>query len=514
MTRELGYEEFIERVNDLVDIAERLDVVNQHPYIFYRDILSGIYRGLSNSDLLKLFSIHTAMQIYINSLVSVSLRRTGDPAWLCSGNAIEEYGVSTQYLLWWRDLVGREDGRKILEICLEILSRVKSLDRDEILERDPVGKLYEGLVNRLLRYDAGEYYTPRWVVELIFNRLETMGAYLAREPVLDPSSGSGGFLVISLRRKISQGVEPGSAYNAVTGLDINPLAISMARARLIVTYTFLADEEPLGAPAVLWGDFIGLSLGKSYIKIHGGSHKNTIDKMARVVESTMGIERERGNPARLITDLYTAVLDMLVGLYYDELSENGSQINCGSFNTIPSERCIKIYRSLSPGLRDDLIDLIDIHGESLGIPILSSVIMGELLRITGLLEPGIIVTNPPWLEINELPRNSWGEAVKKYVRTEYAGSRLLPRRAIQKGDLSAVFLDLSLRFVRGDGYVGMVLPAGQSYSGRSTSHGAGKLLTYEILERWRCSGEMLYLGDVFGHGVEAAIAVLRKGGGA
>lgn len=515
MTQRPGYEELIERINDLVDIVEKLGIVNQHPYIFYKDILSGIYRGLSDNDLLKLFSIHTAVQMYINSLVSVSLGRAGDPVWLCSGRAIEEYGVSISYLLWWRDLVERRDSRKILEICLEIISYVKSLDKDEIFERDSISRLYEHLVSRLLRYDSGEYYTPRWVVELMLDRLEAMGASLAGEPILDPSCGSGGFLALSLRRKISQGAEPGSAYNSVIGLDINPLAISMARARLLITYTFLTYDEPLGVPPALWGDFISFSLGTNYLEISINSYSDAVNKLIRDAKRAMDIRRGRENRARLITDLYTAVLDMLSSLYYNYhyrgLSENGSQVDRESFNAISSRKWNKIYRSLSSDLRDKLIDLINAHERGLGIPIISSAIAGDLLRVTGILEPGIVITNPPWLEINELPKNSWGKAVKKYIKAEYAGSRLLPRRAIQKGDLSAVFLDLSLRLVRSDGYVGMVLPASQSYSGYSSSHGAGKLLTYEVIERWRCSGEILYLGDVFGHGVEASIAILRKG---
>lgn len=512
MVYALRYKRVMERVDDLVDIAERLDIVSQHPYIFYRDILSGIYRGLDESDLLKLFSIHTAVQMYINSLVSIGLGRADDPVGLCSGEATREYGVSSPYLLWWRGLVERNEGKKILEICLEIISSVRSLSRDEILERDSASSLYESLVSRVIRYGAGEYYTPRWVVELVLNRLETMGARLAREIILDPSCGSGRFLISSLHRKISWGVEPSSAYSEVMGLDINPLAVSMARARLLISYALLVKREPPGLPAILWGDFISLSLGGSYIGVRDSLHSSIVDKIVRIVTRAVGFGKKGDNKAGLVTDLYTAILDLLVSLY-NGLSEAGSHTRCGSFNPASVEKCSKIYRSLPPNLRDELAGLIYSYRGGLGIPIISSAIMGGLLRSTGLLEPGIVVTNPPWLEINELPKNSWGEMVKKYVNAEYAGSGLSPRHAIQKGDLSAVFLDLSLRWVRGGGYVGIVLPAGQSYSRYSSSHGVGKLLTYEVIERLRCSGEILYLGDVFRHGVEASIAVLRKGGG-
>lgn|GEM_PF-1446772 len=132
----------------------------------------------------------------------------------------------------------------------------------------------------------------------------------------------------------------------------------------------------------------------------------------------------------------------------------------------------------------------------------------------GLPRTDIIATNPPWLELNELPRSPWGEHVRRYVRDNIVkGCRdRIPglSKYAWKGDLSAVFLDLSLGIVGRGGVVGILLPANQSYSGSPSPHGAGKLLTLAVIRRWRASGEILYIGDVFGHGVSASLAIFKR----
>ena len=228
----------LRRVKDLIDIAEELDIIKSKPYALYSSFFSHMHRGLSEHELLSLFSIHTIIQMYVNSLVALSLNKVGDPVRICSGDSIKGYGVSIPQLLWWKDHVTGSNGKKILGACLEAISYANSLDREDLLEGDPISRLYEELVGRVLRYSSGEYYTPRWVVELVFERLEAIEARLAYESILDPSCGSGRFLVQALRKKIALGIDSSKAYYEILGLDINPLAVAIARARP-VSYTHL-----------------------------------------------------------------------------------------------------------------------------------------------------------------------------------------------------------------------------------------------------------------------------------
>ncbi|MEM0472657.1 MAG: N-6 DNA methylase [Sulfolobales archaeon] len=500
----------LKRVKDLIDVAEELNIIKSKPYALYSSFFSHIHMGLSERELLSLFSIHTMIQMYVNSLVALSLNKAGDPVRTCSGDVIKGYGVSIPQLLWWKDHVAGNSGKKILRVCLEVISHASSLDREDLLEGDPISMLYEELVSRVLRYSSGEYYTPRWVVELVFERLEAIDARLAHESILDPSCGSGRFLVQALREKIALRIEPSKAYYEVLGLDINPLAVAMARARLLITYKLLTDRDPPGTPAILWGDFISFSLTDRYPEIPRDLYRSFLDIVVKSAMKIVGNKGIKNNPVKNISSIHNAIINLLNNLQHKD--PEGGSITCNTEDLVAAKICDETHKSLSKELQNELIHTIKKHGESLGILILSSAILGGVLKALNIPKPGIAVTNPPWLEINELPRNAWGKSVRKYVKSEYIGKYGLPRQAVQKGDLSAVFLDLMLGFVRGRGYVGIVLPAGQSYSGSITPHGAGKLLTYMVLEKWGCEGEILYLGDVFRHGIHASIAIVRRGG--
>ena len=156
--------------------------------------------------------------------------------------------------------------------------------------------------------------------------------------------------------------------------------------------------------------------------------------------------------------------------------------------------------------------LIQTYGNHVwAVPIVSSFFITAMQSIH-ILKPNIVVTNPPWLELNELPKSDWGIRVREYVKNNYIDKWRLPVSVGQKSDIASVFLDIILRTVERDGHVGIVLPAEQSYSGTTSSHGVGKLLTYTVLKKWKCTGEILYAGDVFKHGIPASIAIIKKGG--
>ena len=260
------------------------------------------------------------------------------------------------------------------ELCEEIKSKLQLFDWSKKAKSDIFGELYEEFIERPKRYKEGEYYTPQWVINLTLDRIDVKD-----KVVLDPSCGNGKFLVSVFYRKVELGEDPDKALDEIIGIDINPVAVEIAKAELLLAYYYLTGKTP---------------------------------------------------------------------------------------------RKIPVYV-------DDFL-LSDVKAE-------------------------VVVTNPPWLTINALPKER-----KEYVKRVVKDLKL-PKGAIWKGDISAIFLDKILSILPKGGKVGIVLPAWQSYSGFSTSHGAGKLLTYKVMEKWKVEGEIIYLGDVFKHGVPASLVILRKG---
>jgi len=102
--------------------------------------------------------------------------------------------------------------------------------------RDLFKGIYESCVPRELRHALGEFYTPDWLAEHGLNLLD----WTPDCSLLDPTCGSGTFLLEALRRRISamQGDAASPSATALLaglyGTDLNPLAVLAAKASLAV----------------------------------------------------------------------------------------------------------------------------------------------------------------------------------------------------------------------------------------------------------------------------------------
>ena len=99
---------------------------------------------------------------------------------------------------------------------------------------DILQQLYEGLIDPVDRHDLGEYYTPSWLAELSlreakFNKTDSM---------LDPSCGSGTFLFYAIKLLREEGLSGHNlvqhAIQNVAGVDVHPVAVSIARTNFIM----------------------------------------------------------------------------------------------------------------------------------------------------------------------------------------------------------------------------------------------------------------------------------------
>ena len=116
--------------------------------------------------------------------------------------------------------------------------------------RDLLKKLYHYLMPRELRHDLGEYYTPDWLAERLLNQLGYDGD--PKKRILDPSCGSGTFLVLAIRRLkerclLHEGMNEQQTLKAVlgsiVGIDLNPLAVIAARTNYLLAVHDLLEHR-------------------------------------------------------------------------------------------------------------------------------------------------------------------------------------------------------------------------------------------------------------------------------
>lgn len=110
--------------------------------------------------------------------------------------------------------------------------------------RDLLKKLYHHLFPKSVRHDLGEYYTPDWLAEQTLDELGYDGNPDKR--LLDPSCGSGTFLVMAINRARAWFEEHqhecgydeselvGKILRNIIGFDLNPLAVMAARTNFLI----------------------------------------------------------------------------------------------------------------------------------------------------------------------------------------------------------------------------------------------------------------------------------------
>jgi hypothetical protein len=151
--------------------------------------------------------------------------------------------------------------------------------------RDLLKKLYHYLMPGELRHDLGEYYTPDWLAERLLNQLGYQGD--TRKRLLDPSCGSGTFLILAIKRLKDrclgkEGMNEKETLNAIlgniAGIDLNPLAVIAARTNYLLAIRELMEHrtEDIDIPVYLADSIVSPEVGKTLFNKDRYTIKTTV----------------------------------------------------------------------------------------------------------------------------------------------------------------------------------------------------------------------------------------------
>ena len=251
--------------------------------------------------------------------------------------------------------------------------------------RDLFKGIYEVFVPRELRHALGEVYTPDW---LAAHALDELG-WMPDNELLDPTCGTGTFLLEALKRRLVNGRDNGHKMSAseallgIYGIDLNPLAVLAAKASVVVVLASrLKPDEPITLPIFL-ADAIN-------------SAEPTGDFFVHVLQTELGNKRFEV-PAQLVrSSRLFPVFDKLRHLI---------TANVGAAAVMA-----ELTPELAPlGLSSDAIRrftatvdiLVDLHRQNwdgIWCPILADrFAAGAIPRVTH------IAGNPPWVKWSHLP---------------------------------------------------------------------------------------------------------------
>jgi len=181
--------------------------------------------------------------------------------------------------------------------------------------QDLLKDLYLQIMPREVRHDLGEYYTPDWVADLIFDQIKFSGD--ADRRVLDPACGSGTFLVAAINKirsryqanreemKFDEGTLLKKILANVVGFDLNPLAVLAARANyLIAVRDLLSYVDSIEIPIYLCDSVVTPA---EYGDLFTGSSATARVPCAAVKPPFLLVPKEVGKNASLVAEYTEAI---------------------------------------------------------------------------------------------------------------------------------------------------------------------------------------------------------------
>ncbi len=482
----------------------------------YKKIMKMLYGEASEEFFEDLFARHTLMHMIVLSSLSKALNRKGNPADACSGTLLD-IDVALPYLNWWRILY--IDPRysnlrnRIQRVVEEVVLRVNLIDWAYAEAEDVFRALYELLVDPDTRRKLGEYYTPLWIVEYILSKFD-----LRRRVILDPFCGSGTFLVMAFHKKVDEGEDIDEAYSSVIGFDVNPLAVAIARAELILAYLRRKGTIPKTPPHIYHTDtlaawFEGKAIGIPEIEVLFSSARDylallvnfNVVKLSKALETLNAFSEIESYLTKALRYAYQECkLDKIcltkrIDYYLYEFLKDATT------------RLAKLFlkHARKNGLAEKLAQIIIRYGgNSVWGLVLTSVYVPLILPR---LKVDIIVTNPPWIpatEFNAPYANRVREELASIIRTNLPQVSRRVAQIVAGSDIATAALAKALSMAK-EG-VAFVMNREQAFYHKSPLP-AGIIATYAVLKSWPGKLELVDIDyDAFQHGIYPALVIAKR----
>jgi len=492
---------------DLHDIFIRYNVRKSALFEVYRNIIRRLYEGVSEEEIERLFIKHTIMQMIVSACLTASLGKLTTPEKACSGDALETE-IVLPYLNWWTSIENTEDKdkRMIHNITESIYSRAMLFDWQSNRKEDIFRELYEIMIDAETRRKLGEYYTPLWLVEFMIDKISKDFNGLKDKIVLDPFCGSGAFLVVSFYRKVDEGEDPDKAIREVIGFDINPLAVSIARAELMLAYNSVKRSETgVATPLVFHTNSANLLIRSK----NGNEYFSFLEELKEIEKRIEFINYPLFASGQ--SDFSEVLkIEAILRHHFKEVAMSGGNIAEELRSRIISLKSMAWNGEITKVIVDTLAEekcieaiskLIEKYGDGVWAIAITSLFAPYIIRKLGL---DIVVTNPPW-NLMTVVKGSYGELLRSKAKELLKGYKKAGQ-IISGADISSVLLYGCIGIVKRG--LAFLMPRDAAYVADSC-YGLGKIMTYAAIKNYNCTIYDVNF-DAFQHGIYPSIVFLKK----
>jgi hypothetical protein len=438
------------------ELKAQWSTVSSHPTVqVKRDewdrLLRMVYGTDKGSDDLFVRHTYLALVARIFAFLAIAQRapHVDEASGILDGTAFERLGVHNlaeeDFFAWGTEEPIRDDTLRLIMA----LSRHLGIYSTSRIDEDLLKNLYETLVDPDDRHDLGEYYTPDWLADYLLRAAD----YGPGITACDPSCGSGTFLFTAIRILREAGLTGvalvSEAESHLTGFDVHPLAVTIARANFALALRGDAADaasslsipiwmaDSLATPAQKMGRPIevpvppppGTNAGTEYFllptemeEIHPGSLAKAIELLADYAK--LSIDESSAEDG-----LSTGLLELEASAFTDTWLDN-----------------LRLFRSLLEQRRDTVWESI-----------LKNAARPQMLARQPV---DLLMGNPPWLAGRGITKSAYQERVTS-LALHYG--LLASRRGWQSGalELATVFVAFcSDYYLRSNGKIAFVLPRG------------------------------------------------------
>lgn len=324
------------------------------------------------------------------------------------------------------------------------------------LGQDVLKGVYQELVDPTDRHDLGEYYTPEWLCERIVAELlpEDEGFV----SVIDPACGSGSFLRAVIAHQLRANPKGGDATRLrhvlenVVGIDIHPLAVTIARATYVLSLGKLvkATRRPVQIPVYLADSlFLPTEVRQYELGEVPGYEIGFGGRKVRIAEDLVRA-----------ADLFDPAIAACAKVAEDHAeSDDESEATLRAYlkQALPGLAKRGDFEPIASGLwrfTEELADLIRNDHNSIWAFVVRNGYRPAMLRQRF----DVVIGNPPWLSYRYIADPGYQAEVKKRAVDDYA---VAPRaqRLVTQMELATVFLVHALTtFGRKGGQIAFVMP--------------------------------------------------------
>lgn len=237
---------FVWHGNDEDSLPARLFVIHTYNSLLIKLIAAEIVsaHGLTSIE----FPAQTMSAIQSDKNLIESLQSDIEHSRIFEQAGIKGF-VEEAIFSWYLDIAKQQFSSKqntLLTSLRKVLSVLSFYNLGQLSHtRDILRDLYQGLVPGKLRQTLGEFYTPDWLVDFTISKANK-ASWLGKR-VLDPTCGSGAFLIAIIRKKLAEANENGweaiktleEICSTVWGFDLNPLAVQTARVNFLMEISYL-----------------------------------------------------------------------------------------------------------------------------------------------------------------------------------------------------------------------------------------------------------------------------------